>query len=144
MKLTYMLLVSSYTTSSKRTGHRIAYSFLYWSERFVRCIWPSKGVPAVTCYGVLNLLQIVRRYKYIGIKDNEEVALGTFKTIVAGLALPLIFFEKVFDIQSVGIAFYDMLGRSCRTILHDNDLKILVRLTQQRVQQLLDFVRSII
>src|SRR5690606_17800096 len=138
MKLTDMFFIATDAPRCKRTGHRIADCFLYGGKGRVCCIWHTKGVQFIF-FNPLDYLQyVILRNNDIRIKNNKEITLCSFKTIVPGKALTFIFLKEILYIQLVFELIYNMFCFIFRPILHYDDLEFLIGLVQQRTEHFLD------
>ena len=110
----------------------------------MRSVGAAEGVAGLMVEFLLYDFQIVVGNDDIRIQDDEILALATFGTIIARWPWARVRFEKVIQGQKVGIFLANGVASLRRTVLHYNDLKIHEGLPTKALQQLINFLRSII
>ena len=83
-------------------------------------------------------LQGIRRKPVVGIEHTDIVTLGTLQSFVAGMRLTTVLRQgNHFDTGITGCILLEQAQRAIgRTIIDTDDLNILERLSQQRVETL--------
>ena len=113
-------------------------------EIFACCIRPPKAVHRMLLQRLFQHLEIARRYHAIAVEENEIRPLCALNAIVASNATPFILFPKIVHAELIGVGSCNVVATLCGAVLHQKQLKIVVGLLCQTLQQITHFAAPII
>lgn len=88
--------------------------------------------------------EIVLGQHHVGIEYEHIFALGTLHTVVAALTWSAVGLGKVVKIECAGVFVAHVTAWYCRTVLNYYNLKIGQRLPREAIEQLVNFIRTIV
>ena len=140
----HLLLASANAAGGEEGGHAVADGFLDWREPFVSFVGPAPGIAFLPVQLSFNLFQEARRQHAVAVEEDEEVALAVFCAIVARLSGPAVLLRIIAELKLAGILMDYGFAGLARTILHNDDLHILICLHYKALEQLIDLIGTII
>ena len=103
----------------------------------------AESVGRLTLQLVIYSLEIALGQNYIRVEHYQVFTCSTLGTVVAALPGTGIVFHEVSDVYLVGILVAHILTRPLGTILHDDYLEVLQRLTDKARQKLVNLVGTV-
>lgn len=123
----------------------MADGLLEGGKRGMGSIWTSVDVnPRIRPQVCIHNLQIMGRDQTIRIEDDKPIAFGAFKPEIPREPLSGVLLPEIMDIQSVLETEHDIPGILVASVFDHNDLKVLKRLMNYTLEELLDFLRSVV
>ena len=88
--------------------------------------------------------QIAFGEENVAVQDEQIVALGAFRTVVARLSRSAVGFGIVVDAKAVGIAGHDGIAGDTAAVFDDDHFEVGETLARQRIEQLIALVGTVI
>ena len=144
VELIHFFLPPTDSAGGEEACHGVGDGLLNVGERLVGAVGSAKGVAVGRRQFLVHGLKIPLRNHDIGVENDEPFALRALRAVVTTLSGAAVVLVIVVDIQLFSISFAYFPTGICRSVLHDEHLKIAGLLAGEALQKLFYFVRTII